>query len=64
MELEAYRLSIEAGGGGLLPLELSTPPVEGEEPQDDTFAVGSFSVGLAFALPGDMVTTPDDPSPL
>ena len=64
MELEAYRLSIEAGGGGLLPLELSTPPVEGEEPQDDTFAVGSFSIGLAFALPGDMVTTPDDPSPL
>lgn len=64
LNLEAYLISIEAGGGGLLPLELSVTPVEGEDPPDDTFAVGSFNIGLAFALPGDMITTPDDPSPL
>lgn len=124
--LEAYRISIEAGGGGLLPLSLEaqapffdfalslenailelkdhvlTYQVGGDNilpadvnfdfgdlrtstgitfnellldlgvlssgddfgPGEDTAAIGNFSFGVSFALPANMVTTPDDPSPL
>jgi len=124
LDLEAYRISIEAGGGGVIPLDLEvqTPSIDrgfslqnlilelrdhvleyevgGDNilpadvnfdlqpltlsnellfnelnlelsnefddfgPQEDTFAVGSFNLSLAFSLPQNMVTTPDDPPPV
>ena len=123
LDLEAYRISIEAGGGGVIPLDLEvqTPSIDrgfslqnlilelrdhvfeygvgGDNilpadvnfdfgdlsistginlnelnlelsngfddfgPQEDTFAVASFNLSLAFSLPQNMVTTPDDPPP-
>jgi len=123
LDLEAYRISIEAGGGGVIPidLEVQTPSIdrgfslqnlilelrdhvfeyevggdnilpadvnfdlqpltlsnelllnelileltilEEGEGGGDISAVGKFNTSLAFSLPGNMVTTPDDPPPL
>lgn len=64
LDLEAYKISIEAGGGGLLPLALTIITSEEGEAPKDTAAIGKFNLRASFALPENMVTTPDDPSPL
>jgi hypothetical protein len=64
LDLEAYKISIEAGGGGLLPLALTIITSEEGEAPKDTAAIGRFNLRASFALPENMVTTPDDPSPL